>query len=454
MDKSAAQKRAKADFYDETRAPQPSIRVCNGEACRAAGADALKASLPGAGDVTCLGLCSQGPNHSINGKVVGDKENPIYGGEPSVVLSKPEGKAPAISPQDLIEMITASGLQGRGGAGFPMGRKLATVASHPGPRYVVANLDEGDAGAYIDKELAERFPETLIEGLMISAHACGAEEAFIYIRAEYPDAYAALEKAKGNLPITLVRGKGAYVCGEETSLLRSIEGLPGQVSTRPPYPAESGLWGQPTAVNNVETLCNLPWIVRNGAEAYAALGTEQSKGTKLVSLNTRVKRPGLYEVEMGTTIREILFDLADGMADGHTFQAMQVGGPLGAILPEAALDAPFSFEGLEAAGGILGHGGIVVFSDQDDLMSMGRGLMAFCARESCGKCFPCCIGTARGVELLDQIIDGGLTTEREELLLDLCETLKLGSLCGLGGMAPTPILSLLQHFPELWGKTP
>ncbi len=297
---------------------------------------------------------------------------------------------------------------------------------------------------------------------MIAAHACGAAEAYIYVRHEYPDALAILARAiedvrahgHDSCKIRLVRGQGAYICGEETSLLRSIEGLPAQVSVRPPYPAEAGLWGRPTAVNNVETLCNLPWIVRNGAKAYAALGVSGSSGTKLVSLNARVRRPGLYEVEMGTTLRDLLFRQAGGMVDGHEFQAVLIGGPLGAFLPASALDTPLGFESLGQVGGTLGHGGMVVFSDRDDLLDIARGLMAFVARESCGKCFPCRLGSRRGVELLDRIMAEGMTAERSALLNDLLETMEVGSLCGLGGMAPVPIRSLLDHFPGVWRRGP
>lgn len=503
-----------ASFYDEFQPDRPPLasrlRVCSGEACRVAGGDAvareLGRRLDGAVEtVTCLGLCSGGPNLVLDGRAVvveseevldlvaealrdgkpldrSEPENPIHfpaEDRPCILLERirraPSGRlvgppaeayaalrtARALGPEAVLELIVASGLRGRGGAGFPTGRKLATVAAAPavdGRRFVVANLDEGDAGAYIDKELAERDPHLLLEGVLIAAFACGAGAAYIYVRHEYPHAVFAMERAiaevsavgEGAVPIYLVRGQGAYVCGEETSLLRSIEGLPGQASLRPPYPALRGLWGCPTAVNNVETLCSLPWIVAHGGTAHAGLGMAGSTGTKLVSLNNRVRRPGLHEVEMGTTLRDLVFEHAGGMAVGHRFRAVQIGGPLGAILPESALDAPIGFESLAAVGGTLGHGGMVVFSDQDDLLAIGRGLMAFAARESCGKCFPCRIGTVRGVELLDRIAVHGLTPERRLLLEELCETMRLGSLCGLGGMAPTPIESLLAHFPEIW----
>jgi formate dehydrogenase iron-sulfur subunit len=503
-----------SEFYDELRpapGPAPRVRVCNGEACRATGGNALGARLEkgldgDVGTVTCLGLCSRGPNLSLDGRVVTadgpetvdevvaavrderqftgpEPENPIHfpaPNRPSVLLGRlrdgdaaravdypAEGyaaleKALTMTPDAVVAEITASGLRGRGGAGFPAGRKLEAVAQSPSPdgrRFVVANLDEGDAGAFIDKELAERDPHALIEGMLIAAHACGAREAFIYIRHEYPHAHAILQKAVDEAhrdhqtcTIHLVKGQGSYICGEETSLLRSIEGVAPQVSLRPPYPAQEGLHGCPTAVNNVETLCNLPWIILNGGAAYGALGMEGSSGTKLISINNQVRRPGLHEVEMGVSVRDIIFDLAGGMADGRRFQAVQIGGPLGAILPESALDVPLGFEALDRIGGTLGHGGMVVFSYESDLLSVARDLMAFCAWESCGKCFPCRIGTVRGVELLDHIAADGLTDERESLLRDLCETLRLGSLCGLGGMAPVPIESLLTHFPEIWPR--
>ncbi|MBT5713835.1 formate dehydrogenase, partial [Candidatus Poribacteria bacterium] len=335
--------------------------------------------------------------------------------------------------------------------------------------FVVVNADEGDAGSYIDKELIERDPHTQIEGALLAAYACGAAEAFFYVRSEYPAAKTVLERAvteareagivggpafgsEFTCDVRIVQGRGAYICGEETSLLRSIEGVPALVSIRPPFPAQKGLWGCPTAVQNVETVHNLPWIVANGGEAYDAYGVDRSRGTKALTLNTRVARPGLYEVELGATLREIIFDLAGGMADGEDFKAVQIGGPLGAILGADDLDAPFSFEGLSAVGGILGHGGMVVYSQSDDLAQIARGLMRFCAVESCGRCFPCRIGSVRGTELLDQMLDDGVTDERLELLTDLCETMRYGSLCGLGKMLPDPIESVVERFPEEFGR--
>ncbi len=373
-----------------------------------------------------------------------------------------------MTPEKVREEVKMSGLRGRGGAGFPTGVKfdaVARAASADGRRFVCVNADEGDAGTYQDKECMERDPHTQIEGALLAAYACGAQKIFFYIRFEYPNAHTimrrAIDQAAGanlvgdlilgtdfSCAMQIVRGQGAYICGEETSLLRSIEGLPALVSFKPPYPAEKGLWGCPTAVNNVETLHALPWIIEYGGGAYARYGYEKSRGTKLVSLNSRVRRPGLYEVELGITIRQVIFDLAGGMADGHTLKAVQVGGPLGGIFPERLLDTPLDFEAMAEAQGLLGHGGIVVYSQADDLIKIGRWLMEFCAIESCGKCFPCRIGSVRGTELFDQMMESGATPERLSLMAELCETMEYGSLCALGGAIPTPIQCLMEYFPE------
>ena len=516
--------RATAKFYDELGQDRPaehSLKICIGEACRAAGCDDILSRCEAdlgvdAGDVSpegarlehvaCLGYCGLGPNAMVDGEplslagkgsledvldhVRGAGEHslrepvnnvfPPAGGEPCVLLrhagrevigleqakargiySGLEKALSSMTPQQVIDEVKASQLRGRGGAGFPAGVKLQTVADSDAPdgsgrRFVVVNFDEGDAGAYIDKELIERDPHTQIEGVLLAAYAAGAGHAWIYARFEYPRARKVLEQAVAEAraaglldrcEITVVRGQGAYICGEETSLLRSLEGLPALVGTRPPFPAQEGLWRCPTAVNNVETIHNLPWIVEHGGEAYAALGSGSSRGTKLLSLNSRVRRPGLYEVELGTTLREVIFEKAGGMADGQVFKAVQVGGPLGGLLPEPLLDTPVEFEAMSAAGALLGHGGIVVYSQEDDLVKIGRGLFHFCAVESCGKCFPCRIGAVRGTELFDQMMEDGVTDRRLELLGDLCETMKYGSLCAMGGLTPAPIESLVEHFP-------
>jgi len=378
-----------------------------------------------------------------------------------------------MTPVQVIDEIDRSRLRGRGGAGFPAGTKLRSVREapvHDGSdlRYVVDNFDEGDAGSYIDKELVERDPHTQLEGILLAAYACGASEAYIYVRYEYPRALAILNRAVSeareaglvgsgilgsdfDCQIHVVKGQGAYICGEETSLLRSLEGVPGLVSYKPPFPAHKGLRGYPTAVNNTETLHNLPWIIEHGGDAYARLGYGNSRGTKAVSLNTNVRNPGLYEVELGITLRELIFEVAGGMAPGKSFKGVQVGGPLGGILPESLLDTPLDFEALDEVHGILGHAGIVVYAHDDDLVEVCRGLMAFCAVESCGKCFPCRIGSVRGTELFDQMLDpskGGVTDQRLKLLEDLCEAMRLGSLCALGTMLPLPIECLMRYFPE------
>ena len=525
--------RATAEFYDElaqSSAAQRSLKICNGEACRAAGCDAVierceselgvtTGEVSSSGTrlehVACLGYCGQGPNAMIDDLPVSlastgavdaalksvlsesehgltEPKNPIYRPEsdaPCVVLRNAgqdvigltdaraagiygalEKTVSSLQPQDVIDQIKASQLRGRGGAGFPTGIKLQTVADSEAPdgsgrRFVVVNFDEGDAGSYIDKELVENDPHSQIEGILLAAYATGAREAIIYARYEYPRARRVLETAVDEAraaglvgaslfgsdfacDITVVRGQGAYICGEETSLLRSLEGVPALVSVRPPFPAQEGLWRCPTAVNNVETIHTLPWIIEHGADAYASLGHEKSRGTKVISLNHRVAHPGVYEVELGVTLRHVIFDLAGGMADGQSCKAVQVGGPLGGLLPESLLDTRLDFEAMAAQGAILGHGGIVVYSQEDDLVKIGRGLMHFCAVESCGKCFPCRIGAVRGTELFDQMMESGVTDERVELLGELCETMKYGSLCAMGGMTPAPIESLIQHFPD------
>jgi NADH:ubiquinone oxidoreductase subunit F (NADH-binding)/NADH:ubiquinone oxidoreductase subunit E len=376
------------------------------------------------------------------------------------------------TPEQVRDQIYTSQLRGRGGAGFPTAIKLDTVAlscvkDGSNRRFVVINGDEGDAGSYIDKELMESAPHLVLEGALLAAYSVNATAIYIYIRHEYPRAnqqmQLAVEQIKVshilatddstgiiNCPIHIVRGEGAYVCGEETSLLRSIEGLPAQVSVRPPYPAQEGLYGCPTAVQNVETICNLPIIFEHGAKYYADIGSDESRGTKLVSLNSAVVRPGLYEAVFGTPISTIINEWAGGLPKERTIQAVQIGGPLGAILPPELLDTPLSFEDLTQAGGTLGHGSIVVYDDQVDLLAIAQGLFGFAAKESCGKCFPCRLGSTRGEELIRDMRADGITPNKLQLLDDLNETLEVGSLCGLGGMLPTPIKSLLRFFPHLW----
>ncbi len=397
--------------------------------------------------------------------------------------------ARAMAPQDVVDIVKASGLRGRGGAGFPTGIKWQTVLDAPGDRkYIVCNADEGDSGTFADRMLMEGDPFCLIEGMAIAAHAVGARHGYVYIRSEYPFAVetmrAAIAVAAPRIaPLTLeVRvGAGAYVCGEETALLDSIEGRRGQVRAKPPLPAIQGLFGQPTVINNVLSLAAVPFIIAEGAEAYAAVGFGRSRGTMPVQLAGNVKHGGLYEIGFGVTLGALVNDIGGGTASGRPVRAVQVGGPLGAYFPPSMFHLPFDYEAFAAAGGLIGHAGITVFDDTVDMAHMARFAMEFCAVESCGKCTPCRIGSTRGVEIMDRIIAGrdgakpaagsrpsdsyldkalysrapvrtatGLVAQ-SGLLRELCDTMKYGSLCALGGFTPYPVLSALEHFPEDFG---
>jgi len=372
-------------------------------------------------------------------------------------------RALAMAPAEVVAEVTASGLRGRGGAGFPTGIKWRTVAAAPGARkYIVCNADEGDSGSFADRMLMEGDPFALIEGMVIAGLAVGADRGFVYIRSEYPDAIAVLGRAlavaqsEGLLGASVLGsgrafeieirvGAGSYVCGEETALLNSIEGKRGVVRAKPPLPAIEGLWGRPTVVNNVLSLATVPAILAEGAAAYAALGLGRSRGTMPVQLAGNVRFGGLCEVPFGLTLGEIVMGIGGGTASGRPVKAVQVGGPLGAWFPPALFDTPFGYEDFAAAGGIIGHASIVVVDDTADMAALARLALEFCAVESCGKCTPCRIGSVRGVETLDRIIAGDAGAE--PLLRDLCETMRLGSLCALGGFAPYPVLSALDHFP-------
>lgn len=395
-------------------------------------------------------------------------------------------------PQAVVDAVKASGLRGRGGAGFPTGIKWQTVLDAPGeadgagPKYIVCNADEGDSGTFADRMLMEGDPFCLIEGMAIAAHAVGASHGYIYIRSEYPFAIdtmrAAIALSADRIaPFALeVRvGAGAYVCGEETALLDSIEGKRGQVRAKPPLPALSGLFGKPTVINNVLSLAAVPFILAEGAEAYAKVGFGRSRGTMPVQLAGNVKHGGLFEVGFGITLGELVNAIGGGTASGRPVRAVQVGGPLGAYFPPSMFDLPFDYEAFAQAGGLIGHAGITVFDDSVDMAHMARFAMEFCAVESCGKCTPCRIGSTRGVEIVDRIIaareseparaaanDGGLgkalysrapdridvgIDAQTTLLRDLCDTMKYGSLCALGGFTPYPVLSALDHFPEDFG---
>jgi formate dehydrogenase iron-sulfur subunit len=390
--------------------------------------------------------------------------------------------ARALSPADVVEAVTASGLRGRGGAGFPTGIKWRTVLAAEAPeKFIVCNADEGDSGTFADRMLMEGDPFCLIEGMAIAAHAVGAGCGYIYVRSEYPFAIrtlrAAIALAAGRIaPFRLeVRvGAGAYVCGEETALLESIEGRRGQVRAKPPLPAIRGLFGRPTVINNVLSLAAVPFILSQGPDRYAEVGFGRSRGTMPVQLAGNVLNGGLFEAGFGLTLGELVDDIGGGAASGRPVRAVQVGGPLGAYFPRSRFDLAFDYETFARAGGLIGHGGITVFDDTVDMAGMARFAMEFCAIESCGKCTPCRIGSTRGVETIDRLRAGGRRpgpvedapqmrnaraaargpAEEAALLRDLCETMKHGSLCALGGFAPYPVLSALDHFPEDFGLAP
>jgi NADH:ubiquinone oxidoreductase subunit F (NADH-binding)/NADH:ubiquinone oxidoreductase subunit E len=369
-----------------------------------------------------------------------------------------------LSPEALLAEVKAAELRGRGGAGFPAGMKWEFAAKAPGTdKAIVVNGDEGDPGSYIDKYLMEQRPELLLEGMALAAWAVSARHGIVFVRSEYPRSLpilqAAVERARddGHLgedihgsgldfDIEVLEGAGSYVVGEETALLASAQGLRGTVSARPPFPAERGWHGKPTVVNNVETLCNVPFIARAGAEAYAALSPGATSGSKLVCLNERFNTPGVHEVRFGTPIGQICEQLGGGLRDGHEIKALQIGGPLGGILPGWKLDTPFDFDELAAEGCMVGHGSILAFDERTDMRHLARHLLEFGAHESCGKCFPCRIGLQRGLEMVER--EGPVDRDRLEALL---ETLELASLCAHGGGMPAPIRSLIAHFPDELG---
>lgn len=369
----------------------------------------------------------------------------------------------------ILADVVASGLRGRGGAAFPTGIKWRTVADATAtPKYVVANADEGDSGTFSDRMVMEGDPFGLIEGMTIAAFAVGASHGVVYIRSEYPQAiatmHAAIDAARDagwlgraiggstlEFDLEVRVGAGAYICGEETSMLESIEGKRGMVRPKPPLPALEGLYGKPTVVNNVVTLASVPYIAAHGGEAYGAHGVGRSRGTLPVQLAGNVARGGLVEVPFGITLRELVEQWAGGTRSGRPFRAAQVGGPLGAYLADHQLDTPLDYEAIAAAGGLLGHGGIVVFDDTVDMARMASFAMAFCAAESCGKCTPCRIGSTRGVELVENLRIGRRRDESHAQLLALCDVLEHGSLCALGGLTPMPVRSAMALFPEDFG---
>ena len=483
-------------FYDDLVQPRGRrhVSVCTGTACWASDFGAHVAAVgeglglsPGEraddgsvslGETVCLGFC-----HTAGAVREGD----VVDAGPDVVArvldgtvrqaAEPEGESvldepvllrrgsfdglrhalASLTPEELLEQVKEADVRGRGGAGFPAGVKWEFAARAADPdKVIVVNADEGDPGSYIDKLLMERNPELLLEGMALAAYAVGATQGRVLVRSEYPLSTQvlreAVERSRGELgdfEVEVIEGAGSYVVGEETALLASLQGFRGTVSARPPFPAERGYHGKPTVVHNVETLCNVPFIALRGADAYKALSPGATPGTKLVCLNDRFVRPGLYEVRFGTPVSEICNDLAGGLVDGRSIKAVQIGGPLGGILPASKLDTPFDFDELAAEGCMVGHGSILAFDDRTDARALARHLLRFGAHESCGKCFPCRIGLQRAFEMVDR--PGDLDRERLEALL---ETLELGSLCAHGGGMPAPIRSLIAHFPEELGVAP
>jgi bidirectional [NiFe] hydrogenase diaphorase subunit len=514
-----------AEQEQEVKEDQPQkIRVCMGTGCVSSFSDrvlqALTEKCKEMGldrdvvrlEVGCLGLCSNGPLVKL------DKHNTLYQhvtpeDVPTILESLQEGpRGGDICPTDLpfftrqqkivlensgvinpdqieeyiaaegylalltavsqmsttevIAEITHSGLRGRGGAGYPTGLKWNTVAKASSEKkYVICNGDEGDPGAFMDRSVMEDDPHRVLEGMAIAAYAVGADQGYIYVRAEYPRAIKRLKTAInraerlgllgkniGGTPFSFhveVRvGAGAFVCGEETALIASIEGHRGQPRPRPPYPAQSGLWGFPTLINNVETFANISTIIRKGAAWFAGIGTERSKGTKVFCLTGAVEHTGLIEVPMGITLREIVFDIGGGIPNGRRFKAVQTGGPSGGCIPEQYLDMPVDYDSLKGVGSIMGSGGMIVIDDSSCMVDVAKYFMEFCMSESCGKCIPCRVGTAQMYNLLHQISVGEATMEELALLEELCEMVRDTSLCGLGQSAPNPVISTLRYFRE------
>jgi formate dehydrogenase iron-sulfur subunit len=378
-------------------------------------------------------------------------------------------RALTLTPDGIIAEVMTSGLRGRGGAGFPTAIKWKTVAQAKADRkFIVCNADEGDSGTFADRMVMEGDPFVLIEGMTIAGIAVGASKGYIYCRSEYPHAIAALNKAisvarragllgskvagsNHAFDIEVRSGAGAYVCGEETSLLESLEGRRGLVRAKPPLPAHHGLFGKPTVINNVLSFSAIPFILDNGAKTYADFGMGRSRGTMPLQLAGNIKYGGLFETAFGVTLGEIIDDIGGGTFTGRPVRAVQVGGPLGAYFPRALFDTPFDYEAFAARDGLIGHGGIVVFDDSVDMSKQARFAMEFCAIESCGKCTPCRIGSTRGTETIDKIRRGEQVAANIALVEDLCATMKLGSLCALGGFTPYPVLSALKHFREDFG---
>ena len=371
-----------------------------------------------------------------------------------------------MQPQEVIDLIKASGLRGRGGGGFPTGTKWQFAAAQPkGQKYVVCNADEGDPGAFMDRSILEGDPHALIEAMAIAGYAIGADQGYVYVRAEYPIAIHRLEIALGqareygllgkgifgtdfNFDIQLRLGAGAFVCGEETALLTSIEGNRGEPRPRPPFPAVKGLFGKPTIINNVETYANIPQIIEKGVEWFTSMGTEKSKGTKVFALGGKITNTGLVEVPMGTTLREVVEEIGGGVPNGKKFKAAQTGGPSGGCIPAELIDTPIDYDNLLAIGSMMGSGGLIVMDEDNCMVDIAKFFLEFTVDESCGKCTPCRMGTVRLLELLEKITSGNGEMEDLDRLEELCQYIKTGSLCGLGQTAPNPVLSTLRYFRD------
>ncbi len=371
-----------------------------------------------------------------------------------------------MTPEDVIETIKVSGLAGRGGAGFPTWFKWNAARSSQGEdKYLICNADEGDPGAFMDRAVIESDPHNLIEGMLIGAFAIGAKEAIVYVRAEYPLAIKRLEKAiedatkagflgenimgsNFTCKMRIKAGAGAFVCGEETALIESLEGSRGMPRLKPPFPAQCGYFSAPSNINNVETFANVPWILLNGGEAFAEMGTTDSKGTKVFALTGKIKKGGLVEIPMGMTLREVIYDIGGGIKEDKPFKAVQMGGPSGGCIPESLLDTVIDYKALGATGAIMGSGGMVVMDDSTCMVSMAKFFLDFTAKESCGKCVPCRIGTKRMLEILTRITEGEGKEGDVELLTELCDAIKDGALCGLGQTAPNPVLTTIRYFRD------
>jgi bidirectional [NiFe] hydrogenase diaphorase subunit len=511
---------------DEGRAAKEksprALNVCVAAGCLSLHSDAIKSSLEKEVERTgancrvagtgCMGLCSVGPlvsrepdghllksvaeadaaeivatlDSAIPERLLCSREQPFFQRQTAVVLENSGRIDPEkieeyiaadgyqalvhalteMAPAQIVQEVSKSGLRGRGGAGYPTGLKWGTVAKTVGTtKYVICNADEGDPGAFMDRSVLESDPHRVLEGMIIAGYAVGANQGYIYVRAEYPLAIKRLQSAlrearrlgflgsqicnaKFSFDIEIRIGGGAFVCGEETALIASIEGRRGTPRPRPPFPAQSGLWDLPTLINNVESFANIPTILRRGGEWYAALGTKKSKGTKVFALCGKVRNVGLIEVPMGTSLRQIIFEIGGGVPEGHRFKAVQTGGPSGGCIPEQFLDLPVDYESLKEVGSIMGSGGMIVMDDSACMVNVARYFMEFCMSESCGKCIPCRAGTAQMFELLTRMTSGTATPQDLELLEDLCDMVSNTSLCGLGQSAPNPVLSTLRYFRE------